>query len=201
MDDKASGIDQAVRRHCDNGGVGFLLQKIRRAAGAKPRPTAVGRKALKKVAGKAAQERAGTGPIGQRQRSRGTAGEARRAAAKQAALGLLASDLDTAAGFDEARLQARLRQMPAEELERLAGLRVAARSPADAGTRPALDRLGKMLGEKGFKLDVQGDNNAITISLGDSSNPPLEDRGGDGGLGYLNWGRQLGRVRHFLEGR
>ena len=169
-------LDPSLRRHVEQDAKGVA------ASGA-----AALRSALKRVGGKAKAEGAGD-PAAKAQK------RARRA--EQAALGLMGKP---PGAFDEAALTQWLAQMSPEQLQKLGRMVWAARQQKERS--PGLGRVEKQMERQGIRFDVHGGN--VTVNIG-------PERGYDRGRNSAysgrrssyrsDWGRQLGRIKDFING-
>lgn len=193
------------------GGKGFAGRMAQAGARCRPGKTGAVRKALAKVGGRSAAGGSALRPGAHRRRPAKDAEAEKEARATQAALGMLARDLphdlQGAEPLDEDRLSRRLTQMSAAELTRLAKLVAAARG---RGGEPPLQAVAQRLAEQGITLEINGANPVVNITLG---NPP-EDRKKPAGppdgqdarryrssFQRFSLGRQLAKVKFFIEGR
>jgi hypothetical protein len=143
--------------------------------------------------------------------------------AKQALLGLLASDRSSEgsgpASLDARRLDERLNRMSPEEMEKMADLLSLARTPGgttEPGQTGPIDQLDAKLAGRGIKLEMRGQNNTVYIA-GDHPTWHVEQAPGGPGNetpqtsppwkgtsrapGRNIWGSQLGRqVKNFING-
>ena len=136
----------------------------------------------------------------------------RRQSAEQAILGILEG------GLDDKQMSARLDKLPPGDLDRLARLTAIARAGQEAPPAPLVDRLAKQMDGRLIHLEIGGNNNSVSIDLGQGQPPPAADgwrNGGNGvpsrwkgrrdgsSAGFRNsWGRRLGgSVKGFLNGR
>jgi hypothetical protein len=142
------------------------------------------RSALKKVGGK---------PKAAADAKPGPARRTGRAA--QAALGMIGQP---PAGCDEAALADWLRGLPPEQRDKLGRLLAHAR-PADRPPPAGLARVERQMAEQGISFNVNAQTVIVNIG-GDSrkSDGPRRDRAWKP---RSDWGRQLGRVKDFINGR
>ncbi|HIJ61583.1 MAG TPA: hypothetical protein HPQ04_02725 [Rhodospirillaceae bacterium] len=135
----------------------------------------------------------------------------RRQSAEQAILGILDG------GVDDKQISARLDKLPAADLDRLARLTAIARAGQEAPPAPLVDRLAKQLDGRLIHLEIGGNNNSVTIDLGQERSPAAagwrnrgdgppsrwKDRRDWSSAGFRNsWGRRVaGPLKGFLNGR
>lgn len=194
---------------------GSAARNARRRHGAPQPATTEARQAVKRAAAARGQgEPAPSRPAGRRTTS---AAQKRDERIVQAALGILVDGAEQSPVVDGDRLTARLDRLTTGELDRLASLVAGARDRKGGPPRPPgafVDELDGRLAERGIKVNVEGDGNTVNVSIGNSTQ--TQERGKDGAFKpwqdrasgkWVNrmprnsWGRQLARVRGFLDGR
>jgi hypothetical protein len=121
---------------------------------------------------------------------------ARRAGrATQAALGMIGRP---PAGCDEDALADWLRALPPEQRDKLGRLLANAR-PADRPPPSALARVERQMAEQGISFNVNAQT--VIVNIGGESrrgDGPRRDRAWKP---RADWGRQLGKVKDFINGR
>jgi hypothetical protein len=166
-------VDPSVRRHVEQD-----------AKGVADAGRANLRSALKRVGGKPKPENAA--------RNASKTGQwAQRSA--QAALGMIGRPPGS---FDEAQITEWLGQMTPEQLRKLGRLVWLARQEKEAKS-PGLDKVERQMERQGIRLEVHGHN--VTVNLGqDRGRPPAYPSRRPNYR--ADWGRQLGRIRDFING-
>jgi hypothetical protein len=204
--------NERLRKLAAAGGKGFAGRMAQAGARCRPGKTGAVRKALAKVGGRSAAGGSTPRPGAHRRRPTKDAEAEKEARATQAALGMLARDLphdlQGAEPLDEDRLSQRLTQMSAAELTRLAKLVALARG---RGGEPPLQAVAQRLADQGITLEINGANPVVNITLGKPSEnrqpaaagpPDRQDaRRYRSSFQRFSLGRQLAKVKFFIEGR
>jgi hypothetical protein len=164
-------LDPSLRRHVEQDAKGVA------EAGA-----AALRSALKRVGGKAKASADAADRAGQRARR-----------SQQAALGAIGRP---PASFDEAALDTWLGQLTPEQLRKLGKLVWQARQRQETAA-PGLDRVQKRMEAQGVSFEIHGHN--VTVNLGhERGRAPAYS--GRRSSSHSDWGRQLGRIKDFING-
>ena len=173
MEAKSSeGLSAAQRRHAAQGAKGIAGRAL------PPTGSAKLRSALKRVGGKG-QASAADAAVKPRHRAE---------RASQAALGMMGKP---PSAFDEAGLKDWLGKMSPEDLRKLGKLVWLARQKKEAN---GFDKVERQMSAQGVKFEIHGGD--VTINLGHQGSRYPARRNSS----RADWGRQLGRVKDFING-